>query len=268
MTEEFGRNHAGEISRAPASRRNESPVHVVRLARVDSTNREAERIIAEDGGPQGPVVVVATEQTAGEGRRGAAWSSPAGGLWVTIAWPLSDGSPGDAILEGLGLRLGLACLRTVRTIAPDARLKWPNDVLVSGKKVCGCMARLLAGSGGGRRILAAAGINANNPIPPSLADLAASLRQLTASEVDLRRLEHHLLEHLQWALTTPGVEPEMVAEANRNLAGIGEPIRLRDAGESVAGDLLGLGDSGTPRVRLPDGRVIEVGPGAETIHGP
>ena len=267
MAEDFGPNRSEGVSRTvPAERGESPPVGVLRLDRIDSTNREAERRIASGDLP-GPLLVVAREQTAGEGRRGATWWSPPGGLWATMAWEL--GPSGDAIIDGLGLRLGLACLRTVRRVAPAARLKWPNDVLVDARKVCGCMGRLISAPDHRRWILAAAGINANNPIDPidpPLADRAASLREITGAEVNIGQLEGSLCEQFRWALTTQGIEPSMVEEANAGLAGVGAPIRLRDAGETVDGELLGLGPRGTPRVRIAGGHIIEVGPSAETIH--
>ena len=245
-----------------------SRVRVVRLAEVDSTNRAAERLVSDEPASEAPLAVVAERQSAGEGRRpGASWASPAGGLWLTLAWPLAPRD--DAVLSGLGLRLGLACLRAVgSTSAPLVpALKWPNDVLLEGRKVCGCMARVITpgGASGRRWILAAAGVNANNEIPPELSAVATGLREATGREIDLRALEARLLAELSWALTARTLDTEMVREATDALAGVGRTIRLRDRGAIVEGELLGLGASGAPRIRTPRGE-IEAGPGAETAH--
>jgi hypothetical protein len=128
------------------------------------------------------------------------------------------------------------------------------------------MARLLSGPSGLPWVLAAAGINASNEIHPSLAGRATSLTLATGRPVAPHELEAPLVRELRWALTTPGIRPSMVAEANGALAGVGRPIRLRDADERIDGELLGLSEAGTPRVRLPDGGVVEAGVSAEMIH--
>ena len=110
-----------------------------RLDLVDSTQDEVHRL-ASAGAPAG-TVVVADRQSAGRGSRGRRWESPSGGLWMSVmSRPL-----GGAGVELLSLRAGLATAAALDGLGgfPAVALKWPNDVLVDGRKVGGilCEAR-------------------------------------------------------------------------------------------------------------------------------
>jgi BirA family biotin operon repressor/biotin-[acetyl-CoA-carboxylase] ligase len=112
-----------------------------RLDRVDTTQDEAHRLAAA-GAPSG-TAVVAARQIEGRGSRGRRWESPVGGLWMSIV-----SRPGaGARVELLSLRAGLATAVALDTLGgfPPVALKWPNDVLVDGRKVGGilCEARWL-----------------------------------------------------------------------------------------------------------------------------
>ena len=107
------------------------------LAEVDSTNEEARRMAAAHGTV--PTWILADSQTAGRGRRGRAWQSPVGNLMTTLYLPISF----DAVKAGqLAFVAGLALERTVSALIGEraqASLKWPNDVLVDGKKASGIL---------------------------------------------------------------------------------------------------------------------------------
>ena len=107
------------------------------LEEVDSTNEEARRMAAAH--ETIPTWIIADRQTAGRGRRGRAWQSPIGNLMTTLYLPLSF----DAVKAGqLAFVAGLALERTVSEFIgtrAEAGLKWPNDVLIDGKKASGIL---------------------------------------------------------------------------------------------------------------------------------
>ncbi|MCR4403368.1 MAG: biotin--[acetyl-CoA-carboxylase] ligase [Firmicutes bacterium] len=108
---------------------------VIRLKEVDSTNAVAMRM-AEAGAPEGTCVVAET-QTGGRGRMGRVWHSPRGGLWFSVVLRPTV-PPKD--LGKLSLVAGVAVTETVREAAGlPAMMKWPNDVVVNGKKVSGTL---------------------------------------------------------------------------------------------------------------------------------
>lgn len=103
---------------------------------IDSTNEAARRLV--EGGEGVPAVLWAERQTSGRGRRGRIWDSPTGNLYCTILEPLR----GDFAEAGRRSYLyGLAITSAINTFlpVPNARLKWPNDVLINGAKVSGLL---------------------------------------------------------------------------------------------------------------------------------
>ncbi|HIH71231.1 MAG TPA: biotin--[acetyl-CoA-carboxylase] ligase, partial [Methanothermobacter thermautotrophicus] len=102
---------------------------------VDSTNNVAKRM-AEDGATEGTVVIAKT-QSRGRGRRGKPWISPQGGIWMSIILR-PEVHPSRAPL--LTLVAGVAVARTLRDeCGLDVGIKWPNDILIGDKKVCGIL---------------------------------------------------------------------------------------------------------------------------------
>ncbi len=145
---------------------------------IDSTSLHARRLV-EAGAPEvaspDPLVIVAATQTAGVGRLGRAWSSPRGGLWCTFV--LRPSRPYAEVSDGLGMRIGAAVTEALRAAvgpAHAARLqtKWPNDVLLDGRKVCGVLTET-AGAGDGLRVLVGVGVN----VECSTSDAPEDLRE-------------------------------------------------------------------------------------------
>lgn len=102
---------------------------------IDSTNAEARRLWEKVH--DNPFVVVAGEQRAGIGREGRLWHSPFGGIWMTVAFPLEMESAAYAALPPA---IGLAVTRLLKKeFNLSAAIKWPNDVFVNGRKICGIL---------------------------------------------------------------------------------------------------------------------------------
>jgi BirA family biotin operon repressor/biotin-[acetyl-CoA-carboxylase] ligase len=223
------------------------------LDSTDSTSTHARRLLASR--PL-PFVVTATTQTAGRGQFSRAWSSPPGGLWCTFAFD----PPANP--QALGLRIGLACARTVEAAlrragnANDARLKWPNDVYVASKKICGVLTEALPAP---RALLVGVGINANfqaADLPPEIAPNATTILDRAGAPTDLATLLADLYANLQHALAMPGLEPAALAEARLRLHGANQPVTIRTADAStLQGILSGLNDDGLPLVRTGAGIV-------------
>ena len=106
---------------------------------TDSTNQCIRRL-AKEGKPEG-VIAIAEIQTAGKGRRGKSWQSPKGtGIWFSFLLKPNITPPEAPLLT---LLAGLAVCRAIRQqTALEAKIKWPNDILIAGKKVCGILTEL------------------------------------------------------------------------------------------------------------------------------
>lgn len=134
--------------------------------------------LGAEGAPNG-AVVLADEQTAGRGRQGRAWHSPAGaGVWLAVLLRPSAPPLGGA----LAIRAGLAAVEAVGEAAPELapRLKWPNDLIVAGRKAGGilCEARWSGGRLGW--IAVGVGINVRGPVAAAVQDRAVALGDLAA----------------------------------------------------------------------------------------
>jgi BirA family biotin operon repressor/biotin-[acetyl-CoA-carboxylase] ligase len=217
-----------------------------------------------DLGAQGAsngTVILAEEQSAGRGRDGRTWRSPAGGVWLGML--LRPPLPPAGVLS---LRIGLVLADVVEAVlgiratslsGPRAGLKWPNDVLVDDRKVAGILCESRWQGDAPQWLGVGIGINVANDVPPELAERAMSLRELRP---EVRRID--VLDQLVPALlrlTTHDArltEFECAAFARRDwLRGrhLRAPLAGRAAGIRPDGALLVDTGAGTTMVR--DGHV-------------
>ena len=200
---------------------------------IGSTNAKA-RELAEAGAPHG-TLVTASEQTAGRGRQGRSWITP----------------PDSAIAASLILRefddlLPLRAGLAVADLAgPEAEVKWPNDVLLGGRKVAGILVEARA------PVWAVAGIGVNvTHVPPEVAGIATSLGR---DEVEPALAE--LLDALERRLAQP---PAEILEALRERDALrGRPVRWAQ-GEGTGA---GIDDAGALLVRTAGGETIALAAG-------
>ena len=146
---------------------------------------------AAQGAPAG-TVVIAEEQTAGRGRDGRTWRSPAGGVWLALLIR----TPTPAV-GALSLRVGLVLADVVDDMleAPRAQLKWPNDILLESRKLAGTLCESRWQGDAPQWLAVGIGVNVVNEIPAELAGRAIALNELLPG---VRRLD--LLDRLVPAL--------------------------------------------------------------------
>jgi len=228
---------------------------ITHFFRTDSTNTVALRMAAR-GAAHG-TVVVAEEQTAGRGRLGRAWySERSNGIYTSIILrpPLSPSSaPVLTLMAGLAAQ---SALSSTTGLAVDIR--WPNDLLVNGKKVCGILTEMQAELDRLHAVVLGIGINVNHTqMPRGLKEIATSLRieaQQTWSRVHLfTALLKELGRYYRLLLEQGGAAIARRWEAVSSFAS-GKRVRvISSGGESVA-TTAGLCPSGALRVRFEDGR--------------
>jgi BirA family transcriptional regulator, biotin operon repressor / biotin---[acetyl-CoA-carboxylase] ligase len=166
---------------------------VVRLARVDSTQGTAFELAAQGAGDG--TVVVADYQAAGRGRRGRAWEAPSGTSLLATILVRPPGPPerwaGYSLVSALAVADALAIVAGL-----GARLKWPNDVLVGGRKIAGILLESRMPAGGGDGVIAVGiGINlGQRAFPAALAARATSVFLETGKAVERDRALDALLE--------------------------------------------------------------------------
>jgi len=167
-------------------------------ARIGSTNDRARALVREES-PL-PALVVADRQSAGRGRRGRRWVSDTPlGLWCTVArqWPAGELGP-------LSLRAGLAVARGIESVVRGLRIevKWPNDLLVAGRKLGGILCERAGGA-----VLVGIGINVNQQmrdLPLGLTPAPTSVLVESGSATRRGRLLAAVMESLEPLWARPG----------------------------------------------------------------
>jgi len=233
--------------------------HIYPLFKTDSTNRVALQL-GHEGEPHG-TLVLAEEQTAGRGRAGRAWHSErASGVYMTALLRPAI-SPADAPL--LTLLAGLAARDAIAEqagVTPD--LRWPNDLLLGGKKIGGILTEMHAEPERVRFVIVGIGLNVNHArMPDELRAMATSLRMETGrahSRLELvvrllRQLESHYNRYLAEG---PGPILERFAEASSFARG--KRVRIANGRETFEGTTAGLALNGLLQVQRDDGRTETV----------
>lgn len=162
---------------------------------TDTTNNRA-RELALEGAPEG-TLVVAEKQTAGRGRRGKVWESPLGtGIWMSLVLRPQI-MPAEASV--LTLLCGLATAEAIEAeTGLSAGIKWPNDILINGKKAVGILTEMDCEMSEVHFVIPGIGINVNTvSFPPEIAEIATSLYLECGKTVSRRRLVHKVLERLE-----------------------------------------------------------------------
>jgi BirA family biotin operon repressor/biotin-[acetyl-CoA-carboxylase] ligase len=225
---------------------------------VGSTQERA-RDLARGGAPYG-TLVLARVQTGGRGRLGRAWGSPPGGLWMSLVLR-PEIEPERAARITQAAAVGVA--KSLRGFGVEARIKWPNDLLVGGRKVCGILAAGAPPAAGQPArpefVILGVGLNAN--LSPSdlgvSPDAATTVSAELGYEVDLLFLLDALLSHLNAELERVADFAPVLDDWRAFNCTLGERVRVERAGETLEGLALDLSPEGA-LVLATGGKVIEV----------
>jgi BirA family biotin operon repressor/biotin-[acetyl-CoA-carboxylase] ligase len=224
--------------------------HIYHSFKTDSTNRVSLEL-GHAGEPEG-AVVLAEEQTAGKGRAGRTWQSDrAAGIYVTLLLrprlaPVQ--APLLTMMAGLSAR---AAIEAQTGLATD--LKWPNDLLIRGKKVGGILTEMHAEPSLVRFVIVGIGLNVNQEkFPGDLGATATSLRLELLVRL-LREFENDYNRFLREGPAGVTQKFEAVSSYAR-----GKRVRVTNGIESFAGTTAGLGPEGLLQVNRDDGQLVTV----------
>lgn len=227
------------------------------LAQTDSTNAEALRRLAS--GQAAPFWVLADRQTAGRGRRGRPWISPAGNFYGSVALHLATDA-GQAALRSFTAALALA--ETLDGLGVDpARitLKWPNDVLLDGQKLAGILLES-TGMAGGTALVVGIGVNLASA-PPVGAVEERALPPISLADAGVRVTPDAFLDAL--APRFAALEAEIAGQGFAPIrsawlaraARLGQQITARLPGREISGRFETVDESGAVVLDTPTGRL-------------
>lgn len=243
--------------------------HPVRFyEELSSTNLQA-KLDAENGAPQG-TLVVADMQTAGRGRRGRTWSSPAGiNAYFTLV--LKPDFPVEQT-SMMTLVMGLAVAEGIReTCGVEAGIKWPNDVVVRGRKVCGILAEMSVEREYVHYVVIGTGINVGlQEFAPEIADTAACLEAECGGKVSRAGLIANVMKAFEknYGIFRRDADLSgLVDRYNDLLAGQGREVRVLDPKGAFQGISRGINRTGELLVERADGTLAEVYAGEVSVRG-
>ncbi|MEM2933968.1 MAG: biotin--[acetyl-CoA-carboxylase] ligase [Halobacteria archaeon] len=221
---------------------------------VSSTNDVAKEL-AEKGASEG-LVVLAESQSMGRGRLGRTWASPPGGIWLSVILR-PEILPSNAHL--LAIAAGVGAANAINKLGLHAKLKWPNDVMIRDKKVCGILLELAAEVEAVDYAILGIGINANNDLPMEIQKIATTLKKELGNVIERAKFVQELLLELEEKYFLFKRDPSLILNRWRALSSIlGEKVQIKTQNENFTGIARDIASNGSLLVELEDGSIKQV----------
>ena len=225
------------------------------LTEINSTNLWA-KSLARSGAPEGTVTIAET-QSSSRGRLGKRWHSPLGGLWFSVV--LRPKIRASRVSQ-LTLTATLSVMQALHDLySLEAEAKWPNDVLVKGRKICGILGEANSQADDVSFVIMGIGLNANfqvdKALPESVAASATSLETEMRHKVGLEQLLARLLERFEanyYIYVLRGFS-HIVVEWKRHANFLGREIVVIDQDRTFRGVAEDIDENGALLLRLKDG---------------
>jgi len=244
--------------------------NIICFESIASTNTYAKKA-AEEPFAEG-TVIIADEQTAGRGRLGRQWVSTKGkGIWMSIMLK-PDILPADA--PKLTIAAAYAVSKALAGCCQlDARIKWPNDIVVGGKKLCGILTEMSAEADEIKSVIVGIGINANldhEDFGPEVSGIATSIRLEKGSNVTRKTLVASVLnefEEIYKVFIREGSIKSLLEEYKSKSAVLGKEIRVISKKEEIIGLAIDISEEGHLLIKLRDGTIKEIMSGEVSVRG-
>ena len=225
---------------------------------TSSTNDVAEKL-ARDGVREG-VVVFAESQTKGRGRLGRKWLSPTRkGLWFSVLLRPNFRPQETTQLTVISATALRRAIKTVCSVTAD--IKWPNDILIGGKKVCGILTEMSAEVDRVRHVILGIGVDVNQTeFPAELRKLATSLKIEAGEEISRAELAVEILRELDadYARVCAGKFSEVADEWESACVTIGKNVTVHVGDRKFRGRAESLDDDGALLVRTEHGHLERI----------
>jgi BirA family biotin operon repressor/biotin-[acetyl-CoA-carboxylase] ligase len=227
--------------------------------KLSSTNTSAKQQ-ARKGAKEGTTIIAET-QTQGRGRLKRPWISPRGGIWLSVilrpATPVAD-------VPKITLTAAVAVARTLRKMfGLKAEIKWPNDVLIDSKKVCGILTEATLKEKTVDFAIVGIGINANFPrdvLPKELQTAATTLKEALKRDIDQEKLVCILLKELEdrYKMFKEGRFEELLNEWRGMANFLGKEVEIASFGEKFRGVAVDIDEYGALIVKLANGTTRKI----------
>lgn len=243
---------------------------VYHFGETGSTNIDAKRL-AEEGAPHGTLVVADT-QTMGRGRRGRGWESEDNGKAVYMTLLLKPQfSPEHASRVTLLMAMAVTSALEEVCDGQSVQIKWPNDVVLNGRKVCGILTEMSAEPGYIHHVVIGTGINVNqSSFPKEIEETAASVFRETGREQPrakiIARVMFFFEQYYECFVRTYDMSA-LRGQYEAHLAGVGRQVRVLDPKGEYTGVSRGITDGGELIVEKEDGTRCEVYAGEVSVRG-
>ncbi len=217
-------------------------MRIIELSECDSTNEYLKRLDGEED-----TVVTAVRQTAGKGTKGRSFSSADGGLYLSVM-RFYESFPAANAFE-IMINSCVAVCKTVEGFGIKPVIRWANDVLVNGRKICGTLIENTFAGANIRRSIVGMGINVNNELPSELRQIAVSMREILGKRLSLQTVKKALIANLQKSFT--------IDDYKNYIDWFGKEVALRTDKESYTATALDVTADGR-LVIVRDGNIIEI----------
>lgn len=241
---------------------------IVYFQNTDSTNIQAKKL-AEEGCSHG-TLVISDFQTAGRGRRGKSWNSPKGsGIWMSFVLRPAIKPQNAAMLTIVAAMAAKDAIATVPGVEP--LIKWPNDIVISGKKVCGILTEMSAEMDWINYVVIGVGINANIPsFPEDISKIATSLEIESGNVVSRSGIIAKFgssFEKYYEKFIAQGNLQLLVDDYNKSLANINNKVKILEPGNEYVGIALGINNEGELVVEKESKEICIVRSGEVSVRG-
>lgn len=240
---------------------------IIYFKEVDSTNNMAKKL-AREGCKEG-TIVIADKQSNGKGRLGRTWASPPNeGIWMSVVLRPAL-SPNKA--SQLTLIAGLSMCEVIREITGlDAKIKWPNDIVINGKKVCGILTEMSAQIEDIEYVVVGIGVNVNIEDFPSDLPYATSLAVEGKEKYSRKHIITAFLKLFEQDYKQYIKKQNLIFIKERyekNCITLNKKVKLVSRETEIIATSLGISSEGAIIVKLEDGTVQEIFTGEVSVRG-
>lgn len=235
---------------------------------IDSTNNYAKKL-ALDGAEEG-TIVLSDEQTGGRGRLGRTWVSPAGTsiCMSMILRPPIYPNEAAKITEITAAAVANAISKVTKL---QAGIKWPNDIIINSKKVCGILTEMSAELNNINYVIVGMGINANiDEFPDDVKSVATSLKKTIGAEVSRKKLVINIVkefEKLYYDFINTGDLNKAVEVCKKRSVILGKTIKVINKNETIIAKAIDINENGELVIKKNDGEIINIISGEVSIRG-